>query len=124
VTVAERAVAALPRDQRAFLFVNVSALHQPNCIFTAGAMRDSKETMAAALAYVDSCLPALFQSITRRAPTLVVICSDHGTAYGEDGYEGHRLAHPVVWTVPYAEFVLRRGWSPAPVAEASERLLA
>jgi hypothetical protein len=36
----------------------------------------------------------------------VVICSDHGTAYGEDGFAGHRLAHPVVWTVPYAEFLL------------------
>ena len=32
----------------------------------------------------------------------MVICSDHGTAYGEDGYTGHRLAHPVVWDVPYA----------------------
>jgi|GEM_PF-4288067 hypothetical protein len=31
-----------------------------------------------------------------------------GTAYGEDGYHGHRLAHPVVWTVPYAEVVLPR----------------
>ena len=36
----------------------------------------------------------------------MVICSDHGTAYGEDGYTGHRLAHPVVWEVPYAEFIL------------------
>ena len=34
------------------------------------------------------------------------MCSDHGTAYGEEGYYGHRVAHPVVWTVPYAEFVL------------------
>ena len=39
-------------------------------------------------------------------PWLAVVCSDHGTAYGEDGYTGHRLAHPVVWEVPYAEFVL------------------
>jgi hypothetical protein len=42
----------------------------------------------------------------RRAPVLTIICSDHGTAYGEDGYIGHRVSHPVVWTVPYAEFVL------------------
>jgi hypothetical protein len=34
------------------------------------------------------------------------VCSDHGTAYGEDGYRGHRLGHPVVWDVPYAEFLL------------------
>jgi hypothetical protein len=42
----------------------------------------------------------------RRCPTLVILCSDHGTAYGEDGYFGHRVSHPVVWTVPYAEFIL------------------
>jgi hypothetical protein len=36
----------------------------------------------------------------------VIICSDHGTLYGEDGHVGHRVAHPAVWTVPYAEFVL------------------
>jgi hypothetical protein len=35
-----------------------------------------------------------------------IICSDHGTAYGEDGYWGHRVSHPVVWDVPYAEFIL------------------
>lgn len=31
---------------------------------------------------------------------------DRGTAYGEDDYRGHRLSHPVVWNVPYGEFVL------------------
>jgi len=63
-------------------------------------------TQAAALAYVDRQLPPLFQALQRRGPTLVIICSDHGTAYGEDGYFGHRINHPVVWTVPYAELVL------------------
>jgi hypothetical protein len=47
----------------------------------------------------------LFAALRRRAPVFAIICSDHGTAYGEAGYHGHRLAHPVVWTVPYAEFV-------------------
>jgi hypothetical protein len=32
---------------------------------------------------------------------------DHGEAYGEDGQFGHRIAHPTVTTVPYAEFLLR-----------------
>ena len=32
--------------------------------------------------------------------------TDHGTAYGEDGFHGHRLAHQVVWDVPYAHFHL------------------
>jgi hypothetical protein len=34
------------------------------------------------------------------------MCSDHGTAYGEDGHHGHRVGHDVVWTVPYAQFVI------------------
>ena len=96
----------VPREQRVFLFVNVSAIHQPNSIFLPGAERDSIASQAAALAFVDSQLPPLFQALQRRGPVLVVVCSDHGTAYGEDGFQGHRLAHSVVWTVPYAEFVL------------------
>jgi hypothetical protein len=43
-----------------------------------------------------------------RALVMGIICSDRGTAYGEDNYHGHRLSHPVVWHVPYAEFVLPR----------------
>lgn len=96
----------LPKTKRVFLFINVSALHQPNRIFLPGTERDSVETQAAALAYVDRHLPTVFNAMRRRAPVLAIICSDHGTAYGEDGYFGHRVSHPVVWTVPYAEFVL------------------
>jgi hypothetical protein len=96
----------VPPERRIFLFVNVSALHQPNCIFLPGATSDTPETQAAALAYVDRQLPPLFRALQRRGPTLAIVCSDHGTAYGEDGYVGHRIGHPVVWTVPYAEFVL------------------
>jgi hypothetical protein len=106
VRLAERLLQARPRNSRIFLFVNVSALHQPNCLFTPHATVDTKETQATALAYVDSWLPVLFDALRRRGPALVVICSDHGTAYGEDGYVGHRLAHPVVWNVPYGEFVM------------------
>jgi hypothetical protein len=98
----------LPEGQRVFLFVNISAIHQPNCQYLPGAERDTTASHAAALAYVDRCLPPLFQAMQRRAPVLAILCSDHGTAYGEDGYVGHRVCHPVVWTVPYAEFVLPR----------------
>lgn len=108
VTLAERLLDEVPVGQRVFLFVNVSALHQPNCLFSPGAAEDSPATQAAALAYVDRHLPPLFDALRRRAPLLAVVCSDHGTAYGEDGHVGHRVAHPVVWTVPYAEFVLPR----------------
>jgi hypothetical protein len=102
----QRAVEVLgriPRTRRVFLFLNVSALHRPNHIFSPGAGHDSPGTQAAALAYVDRQLPPLFEALRRRAPVFAILCSDHGTAYGEDGYSGHRLAHPVVWSVPYAE---------------------
>jgi hypothetical protein len=96
----------MPPEQRVFLFLNVSAIHQPNHFYLPGCSEDSLASHAAALAYVDRQLPRLFQAMQRRAPVLCIVCSDHGTAYGEEGYWGHRLCHPVVWTVPYAEFVL------------------
>jgi hypothetical protein len=101
-------LAKLPLSQRVFLFINISALHQPNCIFLPGATEDSIITQGAALAYVDRHLPLLFAAMQQRAPVMSIICSDHGTAYGEDNYYGHRLSHPVVWTVPYTEFILPR----------------
>lgn len=106
VALAVERLAALPRERRVFLFLNVSALHQPNRFYLPGATEDTLASHTAALAYVDRCLPPLFAALQRRGPVLAVVCSDHGTAYGEAGYHGHRLAHPVVWTVPYAEFVL------------------
>lgn len=95
---------ALPAARRVLLFINVSALHQPNCLFTPGAREDTPQTQAAALAYVDGQLPPLFAALRARGPGMCVLCSDHGTAYGEDGQWGHGLGHPVVWEVPYSEF--------------------
>lgn len=91
--------------QRVFLFLNLSALHQPNRFYLPGASEDSLESHAAALRYVDSCLPPLMDAFRARGRTLCLFLSDHGTAYGDDGYTGHRLAHECVWNVPYAEFV-------------------
>lgn len=97
-----------PREQRLFLFVNISAIHQPNYFYVSGAQEDNRETHGAALAYVDTQLEPLFQAVASRAPTLCIVCSDHGTAYGEEGLHGHRLAHRTVWEVPYAEFVIAK----------------
>jgi hypothetical protein len=99
-------VAEHPPGGRVFAFLNVSAIHQPNRFYLPGATEDTIESHAAALEYVDGHLGRLFAGLRERGPWLVVICSDHGTAYGEAGYTGHRLAHPAVWEVPYAEFVL------------------
>ncbi|MCI0458120.1 MAG: STM4013/SEN3800 family hydrolase [Gemmataceae bacterium] len=106
VALAEEVLDRVPSRRRVFLFVNVSALHQPNHFYLGNAREDSLDSHAAALEYVDRHLPRLFAPLQRRGPVLCVVCSDHGTAYGEDGYHGHRVCHPVVWTVPYAEFVL------------------
>jgi hypothetical protein len=113
VDLALRRLAEQPSTRRVFLFVNVSAIHQPNWFYSRnpniqgeGATQDCLESHAAALEYVDQHLGRLFAGLRRRGPWLAVVCSDHGTTFGEDGYTGHRLAHPVVWEVPYAEFIL------------------
>jgi hypothetical protein len=93
-------------ESRVFLFINISALHQPNRFYVPGATQDSKATHAAALRSVDGQLGPLFEALRGRGPSAAIVCSDHGTCYGDDGYTGHRLAHPVVWTVPYAEALL------------------
>jgi hypothetical protein len=100
---------AIPQTQRVFLFINLSALHQPNYFYLPGATEDSINSHAAALEYIDQALVPLWDILRRRAPTFGILCSDHGTTYGEDGYTGHRIAHSVVWTVPYAEFLLNSG---------------
>lgn len=107
VRLAAGRLAAIPRAQRLFLYLNVSAIHQPNHPYLPGAEEDSLASHAAALEYVDRELPALFEAIrARRTPWFGIVCSDHGTCYGEDGYHGHRHAHPITWTVPYGELLL------------------
>jgi hypothetical protein len=79
-------LAAIGSSQRVFLFLNVSALHQPNCVYAPPATEDSPATQEAALAYVDRSLPPLFAALAHRGPALCLVMSDHGTAYGENGY--------------------------------------
>src|SRR5579885_2904803 len=49
----------LQPDRRLFLFINISALHQPNNFYLPGSVQDSLASHGAALAYVDSQLPRL-----------------------------------------------------------------
>jgi len=109
IACAEQVVKDLDPDRRLFLFVNVSALHQPNWFHLPGATRDSGDSRAshaAALEYVDRHIGRLFTAMSGRGPGFAIVCSDHGTAYGDDGYTGHRLGHEAVWTVPYTHFFL------------------
>ncbi|MBV11903.1 STM4013/SEN3800 family hydrolase [Rubinisphaera sp.] len=106
----ECAIAAIERQnqKRVFCFINFSAIHQPNWFFTSNERpADGRDTLAShgeALVEIDRQLPQLFDCFRERGSLFAIVCSDHGTAYGEDGHWGHRLAHPVVWEVPYADF--------------------
>lgn len=102
----ERLHAKIPDGKRAFTFVNISALHQPNYFYLDGARGDSRASHAAALRYIDAHVPRLIEILAKRGPLFAIACSDHGTLYGEDGYTGHRVAHPIISTVPYAEAVI------------------
>ncbi|MFC3572120.1 STM4013/SEN3800 family hydrolase [Streptomyces yaanensis] len=119
VTRAEQVIGRLPAEQRLFLFVNVASLHQPNWFHLPGASKeagDSRDTHAAALEYVDRHIGRLFAVASSRRRCLAIVCSDHGTAYGDDGYTGHRIGHESVWTVPYAHFLLDHTPTPAEAA--------
>ncbi len=118
VALAQKILAQTPKNQRLFLFINISALHQPNYFYLWDAKTDTIESHAAALEYIDSQLGKLWDALRQRASTFCLLCSDHGTTYGEDGYTGHRLSHPSVWTVPYAEFILPANSSPVARSQA------
>lgn len=102
-----KAVEAISEHQRVFLLLNISALHQPNWFYERRQQGpDTLSSHRAALLAVDRALKSLWAELSRRGPCFVMVFSDHGTAYGEDGYQGHRIGHETVWTVPYAEFCL------------------
>jgi hypothetical protein len=92
--------------ERVLLFVNVSATHPPHAHYLPGAEADGPASQEAALAYADGELAMLFGALRRRGRCLGLFMADHGEAYGEDGRWGHRIAHPTVTTVPYAECFL------------------
>ncbi len=96
----------LDKEKRMFMYMNICAMHYPSHFYVDGKKRDDVITHAAALRYVDSELERLFASFKDRGPTFVIALSDHGTCYGEDGYEFHALAHEIVYNVPYKHFTL------------------
>jgi hypothetical protein len=116
IRLAAQRLAALPAERRAFLFVNVSATHPPARIFVKGARHESTQTQLAALREVDRQLPLLLETLRARGGAVGIVCSDHGTCFGEDGLVGHRFAHDKILSVPYAEFELP---SSQPHAEGS-----
>ncbi len=92
--------------ERVFLYLNVDSIHYPNSFYIEGEKEDSLKTHAAALRYVDVHIERLFSLFRKRNKTFCILCSDHGTCYGEEGYYFHCLSHEIVYTVPYMHFFL------------------
>ncbi|WP_329184656.1 STM4013/SEN3800 family hydrolase [Actinacidiphila glaucinigra] len=88
-----------------FLFVNVSAMHVPHGHYV-GQSSDTVASQRAALAYADAHLGRLLDGLTSAKPWLVIICADHGDAFGEGGFHGRGIAHPVVMNVPFSARVV------------------
>ncbi|MFI2616669.1 STM4013/SEN3800 family hydrolase [Streptomyces sp. NPDC018584] len=87
-----------------FLFVNISACHVPHGHYI-GESTDSVRSQRAALAYADGHIGRLITTLTQGRRWLIVICADHGDAFGEAGYWGRGIARPEVLDVPFAAMV-------------------
>ncbi|MEZ0089980.1 STM4013/SEN3800 family hydrolase [Streptacidiphilus sp. EB129] len=92
-------------DRPLFLFVNISATHVPHGHYL-GDSTDSTASQRAALAYADAHLGRLIDGLTSAKRWLVIMCADHGDAFGEGGFHGRGIAHPVVMNVPFAALVV------------------
>lgn len=120
VDFAKKWIEKVEPEKKIFLYLNVSAIHYPNYYYLEmetqkadrafqpdrGYEKDTLESHAAALRYVDWELEPLFNALGQRGDTFVICCSDHGTCYGEDGCFSHGLNHPMVTTIPYKHFIL------------------
>lgn len=102
----ERKLEKYEEEQKVFMYVNIDSIHYPNSFYLDGEKEDNVDTHAAALRYVDGKLDRLFDLFKKRGKTFVIACSDHGSCYGEDGYNFHCLSHEIVYTVPYKHFFL------------------
>lgn len=71
--------------------------------FSASRLHELRERQIVALRYLDS---TVFPSLLNRLPpnTWLIVTSDHGELFGEDGYFGHGpIAHEKVLEVPFLE---------------------
>ncbi|MGD6755798.1 STM4013/SEN3800 family hydrolase [Streptomyces sp. BH105] len=94
-------LAAQYAEQPLYLFINISATHVPHGHYL-DQHTDTAASQQAALAYADAHLGRLIDQLTATRPWLIILCADHGDAYGEDGFHGRGIPHPTVTTVPYA----------------------
>ena len=91
-----------------FYYVNICAINYPNCFYDPNGRKnhDDLNSHKAALRHVDSELARLLTAFAQRRRTFVIATSDHGTCYGEDGFQFHGLPNDITNTVPYKHFFL------------------
>lgn len=95
-------------EKKVFMYVNIDSIHYPNYFYlNENYKTDNLESHMEALKYVDSKIENILNIFREKGDTLVILCSDHGTCYGEEGYHFHCLSHEIVYTVPYKHFVLK-----------------
>lgn len=97
-----------------FLFCNVGETHVPYyhedapwdpsynpCVPFAesNSAEESRRRQIACLEYLDRCLAPLLEMF---ADATILLCADHGDAWGEDGAWEHGFCHPKVIEVPLA----------------------
>lgn len=102
----ENKLSKISKEQKVFMYLNVDSIHYPNAFYVDGKKNDDATTHAAALRYVDSHIQKLFDIFSKRGKTFCIMCSDHGSCYGEDGYHFHCHSHDIVNTVPYKHFFI------------------
>jgi hypothetical protein len=74
--------------------------------FDEALLRSLKERQVAALEYLDGVLERLLSMLP--ADTWLIVTSDHGELFGEEGYFGHGpIAHDKVLEVPFVEGLVR-----------------
>jgi hypothetical protein len=83
------------RQRPLFFFLNIASTHTPYMGFGRSAEGQRK-----ALEYVDRHIPLLFEDLPDSF--VLMLLSDHGECFGEDGLWGHGFYHPRIMEVPFA----------------------
>jgi hypothetical protein len=119
-----------------FAFLNAAETHVPythagapwdaawNPCVPFGRTNDAAECQRrqrACLAFVDDALRPLLEAF---ASATLLVCADHGDAWGEDGLWEHGVYHPAVASVPLWLRVMGRPVAPADVFNPPEHPLA
>ncbi len=105
-----------------FAFMNIGETHEPYdyggpikpSLKSRARMRASQndgflekdyKKQISSIEFIDKSLAPLFNDLSKRSTKcLVIVCSDHGECFGEDGQYGHGFYHPKVMEVPLGIF--------------------